>query len=193
MVRVMNRLVQGLRQRVNLIVGRGIVKAVDDSAPLQRLQVSLLNGEIRDELTRCQNYGFTSVPQPDAESVVLFSGGDRGNGVVIAVDDKRHRIRGLAKGEVAIYTDEGDTIAFKRKNKLLIKTKSLLVTCDQAAIKTTKFAVECETAAIKNETGEIVAILSELIAALTGATAGGDLLVCPDLPVIKLKIESFRG
>ena len=34
--------------------------------------------------------------------------------IVVAVDDRRYRLRSLQQGEVAIYTDEGDKIVLKR-------------------------------------------------------------------------------
>ena len=189
----MRRLVSNLRQRVNLIFGRGVVTAIDDSKPQQRLQVSLLSDELRDEVSRFQNYGFTSVPQTGAEAVVFFAGGDRSNGVVIVCDDKRYRIKGLQKGEVCLYSDEGDSVTLKRGNVMALKTKTFSVECEKAAIKGKAIAIECEKAAIKNGSAEVMAVISELIQALTAATAGGDPLVCPQLPALKLKIESFKG
>ena len=192
MVREIHRLVKGLRLSINLILGRGIVRAVDDTLPRQRLQVSLLNDEIRDNVERFQNYGFTSVPQIGAETVVIFSGGDRSNGVVIVSDDKRYRVKGLEKGEVCLYTDEGDSITMKRGNLMALKTKTFSVECGKAALKAKSVAIDCDKAAIKNSAGEIVGIVSDLIQALLTATAGGDPLVCPALPALKAKIDSFK-
>jgi len=69
-----------------------------------------------------QHYGFTSRPKAGAEGITLI----KGNTVyLIASDDRRYRIT-LANGEVALYSDEGDFIHFKRDNLLHISTKKKL-------------------------------------------------------------------
>jgi phage baseplate assembly protein V len=44
----------------------------------------------------------------------LFVDGRRDNGFILAVDDRRYRLTGLDDGEVAIYTDQGDSIVIRR-------------------------------------------------------------------------------
>ena len=106
--------IRAIQNRVMMIVGRAILEAVKDDEGIQKLKMSLLAGEDRDGMERFQNYGFTSNPLPGAEGVVVFPGGNRDHGLVIAIDDRRFRLKGLAQGEVALYTDQGDKIHFKR-------------------------------------------------------------------------------
>ncbi len=114
MIDTFNRFLAPLRTRVANMVSRAVVKLVDDSKKMQLLQVDLLEGETRDELEHFQGYGFNSVPLAGAEGVAVFVGGRRDHGIVIAVDDRRYRIRNLESGEVAMYTDQGDSIVIKR-------------------------------------------------------------------------------
>lgn len=107
-----------LRQRVANMVARALVTRVDDSTSVQSLQLALLEGETRDEVEHVQPYGFTSVPLKDAEAAVVFVGGKRDHGLVIAVGDRRYRLKGLPAGEVALYTDQGDKLHFKRNGTL---------------------------------------------------------------------------
>ncbi len=113
MIRTMNRLLAPLARRVRLMVGRGVLALVNDGLKMQGVQVQLLAGEVRD-LERFQDYGFTSVPHGGAEVAAMFIDGDRNHGIAIRIDDRRYRVKGLQAGEVAIYTDEGDKIVFKR-------------------------------------------------------------------------------
>jgi phage baseplate assembly protein V len=108
------RLLRPLAQRVQLMVGRAVLRLVNDATTMQSVQVSLLADELRDDVERFQNYGFTSVPFAGAEAVAVCVAGSRDHVVVVAVDDRRYRLKGLANGEVAIYTDEGDHIVIKR-------------------------------------------------------------------------------
>lgn len=109
----MVRALRPLAQAVRLMVGRALVHLVDDATRLQSLQVGLLADEVRNA-ERFQQYGFTSHPQPGAEAVAVCAGGARDHVLVIAVDDRRYRLRSLAQGEVALYTDEGDRIHLQR-------------------------------------------------------------------------------
>lgn len=123
----LNKIISPLKRRVMLMVGRAVLCAVNDSSKIQLTQVSLLEGELRDQLERFQQYGFTSHPHIGAECAVVFLGGNRDHGIVIAVDDKRYRLKSLERGEVALYTDEGDKIHLKRNRTVEIETKNMVI------------------------------------------------------------------
>ena len=103
-----DRLIGPLRRRVLLMIGRAVVRVVDDSLKLQAVQVEGLSGEVLDGIERWQQYGFTSVPHPGAEAIIAALGGQRQHSVVLAVEDRRYRVMGLEQGEVCIYTDEDE-------------------------------------------------------------------------------------
>lgn len=113
-MRGLQRAMQPLRDRVQLMISRAIVLLANDKTKLQGLQISLLAEEVRDDAERFQQYGFTSHPHPGAEAVVAAVGGNRDHVLVLSVDDRRYRLRNLDAGEVALYTDQGDKIVLKR-------------------------------------------------------------------------------
>lgn len=121
-------------QRVRLMVARAVVGAASDAPMMQTTQVHLCTGEVKDGVERFQQYGFTSVPHAGAEGVCLFVGGNRDHGVLIAVDDRRYRLKGLADGEVALYTDEdqggGHRIVLRRDRKIEISAKQIEIKVD---------------------------------------------------------------
>lgn len=116
MIDAISKMLGPLRTLVRNMVSRALVTSVDDSQKMQVVQIQLCDGEYSEIRTaeRVQNYGFTGVPQNDAEAAVMFVGGRRDHGLVIAIDDRRYRITGLQNGEVAMYTDQGDSIVIKR-------------------------------------------------------------------------------
>lgn len=121
------KFIDPIRKRIMNMFSRGVVLEINDSAGIQRVKASLYADEIQSKLERIQNYGFTSNPQKGSEAIVLFHSGNRDHGVVLAIDDRRFRVKNLQEGEVAFYSDEGDTIIFKRGNKMEITTKELTV------------------------------------------------------------------
>ncbi len=111
--RIIVAMLEPLRSRVQLMVGRAILKVVDDAGAIQRVQMAALANELL-EAERIQQYGFSSVPLQGAEAVFLAVGADRGHAVVVATDDRRYRPRDLKAGEVCLYNNRG---AFIRLDK----------------------------------------------------------------------------
>ena len=106
---------------------RGQVALGNSASKLQSLQLRLLAGEVKDNVEHLEPYGFTACPLEGAEALAGFIGGDRSHAVVIVVADRRFRLQGLKPGEVALYTDEGDLIHFKRGRVIDIETVTLNV------------------------------------------------------------------
>lgn len=110
----LHRLLSPLSRRVALMVSRAVVNVVSDGLRLQGLQVSLLADEVRDDVERFQQYGLTSHPHAGAEAIAVCVAGSRDHAVVIAVDDRRYRLKGLQAGEVALYDDMGHAVHLTR-------------------------------------------------------------------------------
>jgi phage baseplate assembly protein V len=90
---------------------------------MQECQVAGIDGEALNGVERYQNYGITSVPLNGTEGIAVPIGGDRSHMVLVSVDDRGTRKKGLKPGEVAIYSENGDYIHLKNDNKIDIKTK----------------------------------------------------------------------
>lgn len=131
--RLVEQALRPIRTRVINMVARSVVKAISDSGKLQVMQLSLMEDETREGVERFQNYGFTSHPLPGAEAVVAFVGGNRDHGLIVAVDDRRYRLNGLTEGEVAVYTDQGDSIVIRRGGTIEV-TASTKVKVDAPAV-----------------------------------------------------------
>lgn len=101
-------------QNINNIVSRAVVSAVDVAKKCQMLGLKLIGGEPKESVEHLEPYGFTSAPQDGAEALALFPSGDRSHGVVVVVSDRRYRIKGLKRGEVAIYDDQGKSVTLTR-------------------------------------------------------------------------------
>jgi phage baseplate assembly protein V len=56
--------------------------------------------------------------------VVLFAGGRRDHGLVVAVDDRRYRKKDLEAGEVALYHKDGASILLKADGSIEVTPKS---------------------------------------------------------------------
>jgi phage gp45-like len=121
-VREFAGLIGPIQRSVRLMISRGLLMLVDDTQTTQEVQLGLLAGEVLSGLEHFQPYGFTSNPFPGAEAVFLSVAGNRTQGIVVVIGDKRYRITGLQSGEVCLHDDQGQTIIIRR-NGIVITTK----------------------------------------------------------------------
>lgn len=118
----MLRWIAPLKNRVMLMIGRCVLTSLDDSTGYQVAQISVGKEEIVGRNIHLQNFGFTSRPQPGAAGFVAFVGGNRGNGIVLALDDARYRIK-VEEGEAALYNAFGAKVVLKLDGSIEVTPK----------------------------------------------------------------------
>lgn len=124
----------GLGTKIRDMIARAVIGTADDARGQQALQLDVLDDETLDDVEHFQAYGFTSVPLAEAEAIVVFQGGTRSHGLVIATGDRRFRLRGMERGEVAIHDDQGQVVKLARDGIEIVTDKPLTVTCETATI-----------------------------------------------------------
>lgn len=122
-----DRMTAGMRNRIQMMVARAVVERVDDDAGVQAVQLSATADELIEDAERFQDYGFTSKPHPGAEAVMVFPGGLRSHGLVLAVADRRYRLKGLQDGEVALYDDLGQQLLLGRDGVRIVSPLNIEV------------------------------------------------------------------
>jgi phage baseplate assembly protein V len=163
MERMIARAIAPISRRLRLLTARAVVRLVNDGLREQGVQLQLLAGEVGDA-ERYQHYGFSSVPHPGAEAIVLCIGGSREHLVTIADGDRRYRVMSQAPGEVAIYTDEGDNMRWRRGRLTEINTQTLRINA------TTLCEINAPTVQINADTG---CNIDAPLTAATGALQAG--------------------
>lgn len=126
----MKEAVERLYRRLLNIVGRSAITFSDDTDSLQRLQVQTVTygGEaVNDDVPRVGEYGLASHAPLGADALLLFGAGDRANGVVIGVEHRQYRLKGLARGEAALYDDLGQVVHLTRAG-IVIRGAGLPIT-----------------------------------------------------------------
>jgi len=93
-----------------LAFGRGRVTFVDDSGAVQKLQVKFNQLEIIDNMPAPHDFGFTSNPPVGSDVFASFLGGNRRNGMVVAIGNQTYRMKNLKSGEMAIYDSLGQSV-----------------------------------------------------------------------------------
>jgi phage baseplate assembly protein V len=107
-------------KRAYLGASRATITKVADGKKMQEIDVDITSDESRQGVERPQNYGFTSNPLPPsangdaAEAIMVGMGGSRSHPVVVAIDDRRHRLKDIKSGESAQYDDQGQKVHLTR-------------------------------------------------------------------------------
>lgn len=106
-------------RRVYGMIARATIKKVNDRPKVQEIDVEMLHEEEKTNVEYFGQYGFKSVPlkpagKEKAEAVVVFPAGNRSHGIVVAIDDRRHRPRDWKEGEVGLYDDLKQTVRLTR-------------------------------------------------------------------------------
>lgn len=161
-----------IQNKVLLLVGRGLILAIDDSKGIQKLQITLLADEVKDQVESFGHFGFTSNPPVKTECIMVSVGGSRDNGVVIATENRELRLKNLAPGESALYNKNGKYVWIKANNNVEMLLSKLK---------------------IQNDSNEMVAVLSEfmdeVIRGLTITALGPQ----PWEPGTKVKLEAVKA
>ncbi|MFO6448905.1 phage baseplate assembly protein V [Erythrobacter sp. NE805] len=180
MIGQVREMLGGIEGRVRGMVARAIVRLVDDARQAQELQLELLADESQDAVERFQNYGFTSVPHPGAEALVVFAGGLRSHGVALVVEDRRYRLTALADGEVAMFDDLGNVVKLGREaiaitavSRLTIDAPAIEVTCDTADVSADRVTIDSDNVQLGGAGGPAVARVGDDVNLSTGKIVSG--------------------
>lgn len=136
-VRGVRKLMARAAGRAANMLARGVISRVDDARLVQEIQAELLADETADELEHFQTYGLTSNPPAGLEAIVAFITGLRSHGVVVAVGDRKFRLRNLPVGEVALYDDLGQVVHLTREGIVVRSTLPVTIEADRLVVTAT--------------------------------------------------------
>ena len=173
MIGAAREMMSGLEGRVRGMVARAIVRLVDDARQAQEVQIELLADESQDAVERFQNYGLTSVPHAGAEALVVFAGGLRSHGVVLAVEDRRYRLTGLEDGEVALFDDLGNVVKLGRDALSLTAVTKVMVSAPVVDVAADRVDVTSDIINLGGGGGAAVARVGDDVNLSTGKIISG--------------------
>lgn len=154
------KMIEPIKTKIYLIIGRAILTAVNNSEKNQKVQVTGLSGEIISDMERVQNYGFETYPVIDGndEVVSIFLNGNREKGIGIIIGNREYRPKDLQSGEVKIYCKSGEKESFNfiklspTNNTIQVLTKDgNEILCDSNGIKLT----DANSNTVEMKTGQI--------------------------------------
>lgn len=194
---VFERILEPLKKRIQLIIGRAIVTLVTNTSSnkTQRVQLAVMMNEIISDVERLQEYGFESYPwsmqidetskkfkgtdangNAEPEAIVLFPNGDRSRAMVIKVSDRYYRPKTMAQGEVSVYSWEdkksgGHHLLLKNGQIIEMYGKNLnIVASEDVSITCVNATITCSGNLTAQVTGDITGNAGGNV----GISAGGN-------------------
>lgn len=148
---------QRLYQRVLHVIARGRITTGDDSGSVQVQQVQLGQKEVKDAIPRLAEFGLTSMPPVGSDVVVLFIGGDRSNGAIVATGHQASRPTGLKPGETMLYSQDGKYVYMTADGGIVVEAKGQDVSIIDAGTVTINAATKIRAVTPRFEcTGDII-------------------------------------
>ncbi|VVE59755.1 phage baseplate assembly protein V [Pandoraea captiosa] len=111
---------------------RSVIGATDSGGSVQLVSGEALAGENLPDAEYFQHYGLTSNPPAGTMAIVVPLGGATSHSVIVATEHGSYRLKELKPGEVALYTDEGDSFVFMRGRVTHLKTRVFTVDAEEA-------------------------------------------------------------
>lgn len=117
----LSRMLAPLVARVRLVVGRAVLRAVDEARKVRELQLTALPGETMGSVEHFQHFGLTSRPPLGTEVVIVCAAGARDHALAIADEHRASRPAGvLAVGEVMLYAQGGARVHVKNDGSVVV-------------------------------------------------------------------------
>ena len=125
-------LFERLVRRVQMMFGRARISYVDDSGPVQKVQVRVSALETSDNRLRLAEFGFSSNPPIDSDALFLGISGDRSAVAAIATNHQPSRPRGLLSGESMLYSQDGKSVYMTAAGGIVVEAKGQDVVVNDA-------------------------------------------------------------
>ena len=108
----MTDIINKLKNKIYLLIGRAILKAVNNTGNIQKLKMVGLYNENMSDVDRVQDYGIETYPKvtKNTEVIIIFPNGNRDAGIALKVGDRTYRPSGMAVGDVYLYDYRGTEI-----------------------------------------------------------------------------------
>jgi phage baseplate assembly protein V len=118
----MNHLLDMLKRKIYLLIGRAILSAVDNGTKTATVQVTGLNGETITGIEVLSPYGFEAYPG-QGQAVVLFVNGNRDQGMVLSIHDRENRPTDLEEGESSQYSKFNNYVKCNKNEEVEVNGK----------------------------------------------------------------------
>ena len=132
--RALQRLISPIITRIRRVCLGAIIRRVDDDGDLQRMQVESIGHSVYDNVEKFEQFGFTSNPPLGLDAIIIERCGKH---IIVAIGDRKYRIKNLESGDTAVYDVRGQTIILNKTGISVTDAHGNTVITDSNGINTT--------------------------------------------------------
>lgn len=132
--RALQRLMAPIITRIRRVCLGAIIRRVDDGGDLQRMQVESIGHSVYDNVEKFEQFGFTSNPPLGLDAIIIERCGKH---IIVAIGDRKYRIKNLESGDTAIYDAHNQTIILNKDGITVTDTQNNTVVMNSDGINTT--------------------------------------------------------
>ena len=165
-----SRSVEPLKNRIMLMITRGVLTKTDDSKSIQTQKIKGLAGEIKNKVPAIQQYGFRSHTPSGGDVVMLSVNGNRENSVIISTEHRDFKPLTLNEGDAIFYNKNGKIIHLNGDN----------------------IEALCSKLKIENDSEELVTVMSDFMQEVLDSLNETALGPLPLTPATKAKIQAVK-
>lgn len=132
--RALQRLMAPIITRIRRVCLGAIIRRVDDGGDLQRMQVESIGHSVYDNVEKFEQFGFTSNPPLGLDAIIVERCGKH---IIVAIGDRKYRIKNLGSGDTAIYDAHNQTIILNKNGIAVTDTQNNKVVMNSSGINTT--------------------------------------------------------
>lgn len=112
--------------RVRSALGCGVVVMIDDSGPIQLMQIQRFGSMVRDRVPVLFHFGLSASPPIGSEVALSSIAGDPMSAMVVATGHRTSRPKNLAPGQVTLYDQAGSSITLTNDGNATIRCAGTL-------------------------------------------------------------------
>jgi len=132
--RALQRLMAPIITRIRRVCLGAIIRRVDDGGDLQRMQVESIGHSVYDNVEKFEQFGFTSNPPLGLDAIIIERCGKH---IIVAIGDRKYRIKNLESGDTAIYDAHNQTIILNKDGITVTDTQNNTFVMNSDGINTT--------------------------------------------------------
>jgi len=141
---------QRAERRIRGVIGAATTTtSPDDTGDVQTVQAKFSSIELHDRLPVLFQFGVSASLPVGTDVAVVFVGGDRSNGVIVASNNKAVRPKNRLPGECEIYDAFGKSIRLSQDGGIIVEANGAPVTVNQATTVTINASDEIDLVAPK--------------------------------------------
>ena len=116
-------MIEVLKNKIYLMIGRAILKAATNTTKTATIQVTGLKGETISGIEYFSPYGFEGMPSA-GQAAIVFINGNRDQGIALALHDRETRPKTLEPDETELWSKFNNYVKCNKSGEVEINGKT---------------------------------------------------------------------